>query len=146
MKLGMFDYSEARVLASRALDYRGLRQDMISSNISNADTPFYRPRDINFEQVMAKEAKKIYEKSEQSELKLAKTAPMHMDKFEDMDSTKATIFYRDGHLARNDGNSVDLDIETSELSKNGVMYNALIEGLKKHGSIMKMVIESSRNI
>jgi len=146
MEMGMFDYSPARVLASKALDFRGLRQDMIASNIANQDTPFYRPKDINFEQVLAKKADEIYNKNTQAELKLAQTSNGHMDKFEDDGSLRADIFFRDGHLARNDGNSVDLDVETSELSKNGVMYNALVEGLKKHGSILKTVIESSKSI
>lgn len=146
MKMGMFDYSEARVLAGEALNYRSLRQDMISSNLANSDTPFYRPKDINFEQTLAQKAQEVYAKNEQPELKLAQTTSMHMDKFEDMDSGKATIFYRDGHLARNDGNSVDIDVESSELSKNGVMYNALIEGLKKHSSIMRNVIEASKSL
>ena len=68
-----------------------------------------------------------------------------MDGIED-DPSKPTIFFRDGHLARNDGNSVDLDVETTELSKNSVMYNATIEALKKDASIFKAVIASTKNI
>jgi len=59
---------------------------------------------------------------------------------------KPTIFFRDGHLSRNDGNDVDLDVETTELSKNSVMYNAVVEALKKESQICKAVISSSKNI
>jgi len=32
--------SRAKALMAQALDYRSLRQDMISGNIANVDTPF----------------------------------------------------------------------------------------------------------
>ena len=36
-----------------ALNARALRQDLISSNIANVDTPFYRSKDIDFETMLA---------------------------------------------------------------------------------------------
>lgn len=145
MEMGLFDYSPAKKLAEAALDKRSLRQDLIASNIANVDTPFYRPKDVNFEQALAKEANALFGEK-RPKLELAKTENGHMNKHEDMDSDKATIFYRDGHLARNDGNSVDLDVEMGEQSKNGIMYNALVEGLKKNGAILKLVLDSSSNL
>lgn len=145
MEMGLFDYSPAKLLAQEALNKRSLRQDLIASNIANVDTPFYRPKDIDFEEALAKQANEMFGEKK-PELKLAKTEGAHMDKYEDVDSDKATIFYRDGHLAGNDGNSVDLDVEMSEQSKNGIMYNALVEGLKKNGAIMKLVIDSSSKL
>jgi len=41
--------SRTHDLIKDALDYRAMRQDMIASNIANADTPFYKPRDVRFE-------------------------------------------------------------------------------------------------
>lgn len=52
--MSIFSYSQARELAQEALDYRALRRDMIASNIANISTPMYRPKDINFEQMLAK--------------------------------------------------------------------------------------------
>jgi flagellar basal-body rod protein FlgB len=49
-------------------------------------------------------------------------------------------------MARNDGNSVDLDVETTEMSKNSVMFNALIQANKKDGNIFKSVIDASSKI
>ena len=59
---------------------------------------------------------------------------------------RATTFFRDGHMARNDGNSVDLDVETTEMSKNSVMFNALIQANKKSSGIYKSVIEASQKV
>ncbi|WP_257570421.1 flagellar basal body rod protein FlgB, partial [Helicobacter pylori] len=53
------DFSKAFGLVYKALDYRALRQDMIASNIANVDTPFYRPKDLDFESVLAKKKAEI---------------------------------------------------------------------------------------
>ena len=46
-------------------------------------------------------------------------------------------------MARNDGNSVDLDVETTEMSKNSLMFNAIVQANKKESLIFKSVIEAS---
>lgn len=135
-------YNKAIPLVKEALNSRALRQDLVSSNIANVDTPFYRPKDIEFEGVLAKKADEVFGTGKQLELNLAKTDGMHLNKSGN-DDYKSTIFFRDGHMARNDGNSVDLDVETTEMSKNSVMFNALVSGLRKAGSIFHNVLDSS---
>ncbi|MCL4432666.1 MAG: flagellar basal body rod protein FlgB [Epsilonproteobacteria bacterium] len=131
--------SKAHDLMNEALDYRAARQDMIAGNIANADTPFYRPRDIRFEETLAKKSSQIKGQT----LPMAKTNGMHLDGTALPSDLKPTTFFRDGHMARNDGNSVDLDVETAELSKNSMMYNAIIAAKKKGTGIYKSVIDSS---
>jgi len=136
------EISRVHGLVKDALDYRAARQDMISSNIANADTPFYRPRDIRFEDALsAKKAELLSQ--EKPKLELATTNASHIPLQNEKRSYKATTFFRDGHMARNDGNSVDLDVETTETSKNSVMFNALIQANKKDSMIFKSVIDAS---
>ncbi|MGP1450457.1 MAG: flagellar basal body rod protein FlgB [Wolinella sp.] len=142
----IFSYSPARDIAHKALDYRSLRQDMISSNIANVDTPMYRPRDISFEETLAAESQKLFSAESNKKLALGQTNSVHFPALEELDSSRGTIFFRDGHMARNDGNSVDLDVESSELGKNGVMYQGIIGSLKKHGSIFSYALESSKSL
>ena len=137
--------SRTHGLISNALDYRAARQDMIASNIANADTPFYRPRDISFEDALAKKAADLQNK-DNSTLKLAQTNAQHLKTQASQTDYKATTFFRDGHMARNDGNSVDLDVETTEMSKNSTMFNALIQANKKSSGIYKSVIEASQKV
>ena len=136
-------------LVNKALDYRSLRQDMIASNIANQDTPFYRPRDIEFTQTLALQEADILDNAKAKRLHMAQTNSSHLS----LDhSTVAKIpyrpdmFFRDGHLARNDGNSVDLDIETTELGKNSVIYQALTTAYKKHKGLLNYAIEAGKNI
>ena len=134
--------SRAHELMKAAMDYRSARQDMIAGNIANADTPFYRPRDIRFEEVLAQKSAKIFGESEKM-LPMAQTNGAHLSGFASSSDTKPTTFFRDGHMARNDGNSVDLDVESSEMAKNSTMFNALTAALKKDSALFKSVIDAS---
>ena len=140
-----FEISKSLKYIESAISARAIRQDLIASNIANADTPYYKPKDIDFETALAKKAAQEFRDKKPQKLELARTTP-NMMKASDEDELKPTIFFRDGHLARNDGNSVDLDVETTELAKYNTMYNALIESLKKETAIFKAVITSSKNI
>ncbi len=135
--------SRAHDLMSKALDYRAARQDLIAGNIANEDTPFYRPRDIRFEETLQAEARKVFNEPEVGQLKLAQTHGAHFASARETNSDKAQLFYRDGHLARNDGNSVDLDVETSEMTKNSMMFQGLTAALKKEAMIFKAVLQAS---
>ena len=137
--------SRAHAIMDKALDYRAARQDMIASNIANADTPFYKPRDISFQDALIAQKNQIFN-DDSSKLALAQTDENHIPLQSEQTSTKATLFYRDGHMARNDGNSVDIDVETTEMSKNSIMFNALIASRKKSTQIFRSVIEASQKV
>ncbi len=131
-------------LAQDALKYRGIRQDMIAGNIANVDTPFYKAKDIDFEEMLVKSAHQLQER--QPKLKMAKTDDQHLSAVSELQSEKATIFFRPNHGVRNDGNSVDLDVETTEMSKNAIMINAITAALKKKSMLFKSVIDTSSRV
>jgi flagellar basal-body rod protein FlgB len=135
--------SNAHELMTKALDYRAARQDLIAGNIANEDTPFYRPRDIRFEETLQAEAKKIFNEPQVPALELVRTDGAHFRSAMQEGDDQAKLFYRDGHLARNDGNSVDLDVETTEMTKNSMMFQGLTAALKKEAAIFKAVLQAS---
>jgi flagellar basal-body rod protein FlgB len=137
--------SKTHALLAQAMDYRAARQDMISSNIANADTPYYKPRDISFESALIAKKDELYQ-DHSHELKMAQTDPKDLEPQSQTSSLKPTLFYRDGHMARNDGNSVDIDVETTEMSKNSIMFNALVMANKKDAAIFKSVIDASSRL
>ena len=135
----VLDRSKSRPLVESALAGRELRQKLISGNLANVDTPFYKARDVRFEDVLREKANEIYNVSESKKLNLAKTNEAHMAAVDFPKSDTAQIFLRDGHMARNDANTVDLDVETTEMGKNTVMINALDSAYKAQGNIFKSV-------
>jgi len=140
-----YSVSRAADITAMALDYRAMRQDMISSNIANADTPNYRPRDVSFESALRAKRAEIFHDDSKT-LKMAHTDAHHLKPKTETSALKADIYFRDGHMARNDGNSVDIDVETTEMSKNSVMFNALVMAKKKDAMIFKSVIEASQKV
>jgi flagellar basal-body rod protein FlgB len=131
-------------IVEKALDFRALRQKLISGNLANVSTPFYKARDISFESMLAKEADKLANIS--SKPAFAKTHHLHLDPVDDSSFTKAEIFFRGTHSTRNDGNTVDLDVESTEMSKNSMMYNALMSAKSKTTMIFKSVLDASAKV
>lgn len=137
--------SASHELMAKALDYRARRQSLISSNIANIDTPYYRPRDVRFEEALLEKQRQIYRQPGKT-LGLATTHNNHMEAKKETATDQPQVFIRDGHMARNDGNSVDLDTETTEMAKNSTMYTAIVNALKKDSAIFRSVLEASAKI
>ena len=108
----VFDYVN---VLDKAADAAWLRNDAISNNISNADTPGYKRQDVNFETQLAK--------------------ALHSSRYTSMDakvrhlkmSRLNPVAYTDysGFSYRIDGNNVDPDTEGVYLAKNQVVYRGL---------------------
>jgi flagellar basal-body rod protein FlgB len=141
-----FEISKVHSLLVEGMNGRALRQELIASNIANIDTPNYKARDIDFESALIQKSKDIFEENGSKKLKMAKTSSSHLSGYSDIGDEKATIYLRDGQMQRNDGNTVDLDVETTELSKNAIMYDALTAALKKDGMIFKSVLDASAKV
>ncbi|KGI55764.1 flagellar basal body rod protein FlgB [Campylobacter sp. MIT 97-5078] len=137
---------KSKELVSSALAGRNLRNQMINSNLANVDTPFYKSRDIEFETALVNRAKEIFKKNDNKELKLAQTNSGHQEPWKFPDPNKSTIYLRDGHLARNDANTVDLDVETTEMSKNTAMITALDGVLRRQSNIFGSIIDASSKL
>lgn len=128
-------YNATFALLERSLDLRSQRQNLISSNIANIDTPNYRAFDMAVEEELKKTA--VAEASQG----LATTQPNHIQ-------TQAAVSYRTiarqaspaQALYRNDGNTVDLDNEMAKLSENSLMYNASAQILAKKLKMIKDAI------
>ena len=57
------EISKTHTLLAEAMDYRAARQDMIASNIANADTPYYKPRDICFKEALIAKKNELYKET-----------------------------------------------------------------------------------
>lgn len=142
-----FQVNKSTPLATEATVARSLRQKLIAGNIANIDTPFYKAKDIDFEHALIDKKNKIYhDKTNEPKLELARTNEKHFKALDFPEVAKQTIFFRDGHMQRNDANTVDLDVETTELSKNAIMVQALDSANMKLKGIFKSVLESSAKL
>lgn len=121
---------------SLGLDWAALRQRAIANNLANVDTPGYKREDVSFPEVLRQA-----EESEAPYLALAVTAPGHLVS----DAQPTLMVYRDASTSyRNDGNNVDIDVETAELAKNALYYNALINQAALYLANLRLVISEGR--
>src|SRR5688572_26011022 len=100
----MFRFSQ------NALNLHAHRQQLIASNIANADTPGYKARDIDFAQAL-RNAEAAQAKGQQPGARKPDGTPASAD-----------LLYRSAVQRSVDGNTVDLDVERAQIAENAVRY------------------------
>ncbi|HJV26651.1 MAG TPA: flagellar basal body rod protein FlgB [Aromatoleum sp.] len=103
-----------------ALNLQAQRQQMLASNIANADTPNYKARDIDFRSAL-KGA--IGERS--GPLALSGTSERHLTS-SDSTAFGAYVGYRRDFQSNVDGNTVNMDVERAAFAENSAHYEASI--------------------
>ena len=104
-----------------ALSVRGQRQQLLASNIANADTPNYKARDIDFKAVLSGA---LQANNGRVSAGLNKTAAAHLDA--SGSAAGMTPQYRNMVQGNVDGNTVDMDVERNQFADNGVHYEAAL--------------------
>ncbi len=121
----------------KALDLCSIRHEILSANISNADTPNYIPEDIDFEA----EIKRVVGGG--GTIELISTNPKHIVPTRSTE-VKPRVFPVGRLYPSLDGNAVDIDRQMAELSKNTLEYQALVRILTKKFSELRYVITEGR--
>ena len=126
----------------RALSAASLRQQVLSNNIANVNTPQFKRSDVAFgdqlQQAVDKEDKKGSKR-----LALQKTHAKHLA----MPGSAATdmqVVKEDTTTMRTDGNNVDIDREMAEVAKNSIFYQANAQQLSRYYATLKSVITGGR--
>ncbi len=104
-----------------ALDGLALRQQVVSRNLSNVDTPGYQAQTVTFEQAL----QQAQDPSRQTKLKLAVTQPAHLVEAAVHPREPVGVELRQGGTQRADGNNVDVDVELTQMAETGIRYQAL---------------------
>jgi flagellar basal-body rod protein FlgB len=81
-----------------------LRQSLLTSNLANANTPGYQRQDVNFQDALSSA----------------------MDSGQSPDSVSFTP-YTDNQVVSADGNGVNAEQESANLSENGLLYENLTQ-------------------
>src|SRR5689334_19189628 len=97
------------------LDWAAKRQQTISANLANIDTPGYKAKDISFSEHL-------------QTLGLDTTSSEHLTA---APQTSMRVFEVGSTEGKANGNTVDLDREMTELTKNGLQYIALVQFLNQ---------------
>ena len=104
----------------KALGLRAARQELLSGNIANADTPGFKARDFNFSR-----ARQNARSSQQVKtFSLATTVSRHISSTDFRSITSVPKQYRVPQQPSIDGNTVDMDTERMQFMDNAIRYDA----------------------
>lgn len=104
-----------------ALNLRAARQELLASNIANADTPNYKARDVDFASALRNAMA-----GTPTELPTVKTSPMHLEGNSGVSIMGAPVMYRKPVQPSADGNTVDMDVERAQFADNALRYEASV--------------------
>jgi flagellar basal-body rod protein FlgB len=105
-----------------ALQLREARQELIASNIANADTPNYQARDIDFASALQGALG-----NQPGSLQMASTAPQHLGGSAGASVLGAPVQYRAVIQPSADGNTVNMDAERAQFAENTIRYEASLK-------------------
>ncbi len=118
-------FAQHMSVTEKVLDLRLERQNIVTSNISNIDTPGYRERRITFEEQL-QDALQTNGRG-----RMTLTSSGHLPSVFDFDTFEGD-FSKDIQARVVQGkDTVDLDKEVSVMAKNTLLYNAMATVLKK---------------
>lgn len=110
----------------KSLDVAWLRNDVISQNIANADTPGYKRKEVQFEALLDSEMK--HSRIQKGQTRLSGNDGIRV--VED----NANYSYR------LDGNNVDMESEMAQMAINTIRFNTLIQRMNSQFTKLRNVI------
>lgn len=99
----------------QALRFRAQRNQVLSSNIANADTPNYKARDLDFADAL--------KGARQESIGLTQTSELHKQAWGTARDGSRTL-YRVPTQPTLDGNTVEMDVEQAAFAENALQYRA----------------------
>lgn len=105
-----------------ALSLRATRQELLASNIANADTPGFKARDFDFASALQNAMS-----GKSSSLAVTQTSPMHLEGKTGATVMGAPVMYRRPLQPSADGNTVDMDVERAQFADNALRYEASVK-------------------
>lgn len=117
-----------------ALNAAATRQDVISNNIANVDTPHYKSKQVMFKNELSKaiafEAKKTHSR--------------HVSFKRSNENGDYIVNTQTNTTLNNNGNNVDIDREMALLAENQILYNALVDRINGKFNSLKTVARGGK--
>ncbi len=124
---------DATRLLQQAMKVSELNHRLIANNIANADTPHYKPKNLDFQQTLRAELEG------RGRVVLRKTQDQHFDVGRNQPEFESIAF-----LSKNDYNEVDLDVQVAKLQENTGRYTVYGSLLSKRMRAVTHMLDSLR--
>lgn len=132
---------------AKSVDLRTRNQNLISSNLANAETPGYTPKKLEFEEQLQSAVKNSSTRGGRSSVSGAVTHPSHIPLKSAggrISQVQGTVVEAPAKTPGIDGNSVELENEMSRMMQNQVMFNASVQLLSKKFEGLRSALREGR--
>ena len=136
----MIDRLDAQLdIQRKALGALTYRQELLASNIANADTPNYKARDVDFKGMFAKALA-----GRGGDLSLARTSARHLGGGAGAgnDAFSAAVKFRTEFQPNVDGNTVNMDVERAAFADNAMRMEAALTFVRSQFSSLQQALQS----
>lgn len=123
-----------------ALDGLSARQRVISNNLANADTPSFKASEVEFEAQLQKGLAQARNNGSAASSAGYLTHEKHLP-LDGLPADPPISILQPQSSMRNDGNSVDLELEMTRMAQASVSYSAVSQMLAGRFSGIKYVID-----
>ena len=122
------------LVLKKGLDFQSARNLMLSTNISNMETPDFKAHDINFE----KQLQEFIKSGDQ--IQMQSTNSKHFGPSNDGIKSMEPEPFELNDPEKSNGNNVNVDKEMGKLAENQIMYTAFIQLMMKRGSTVRSAV------
>lgn len=135
--MSLFDKTTQALQTSANM--RQLRQNIISSNIANAETPGYHAKKLDFEEALARsldlDGLRSLSTNHENHIPVGGGS---------LANVRPDIYENPEGQVSNDGNTVNLEKEMSSLAENSALYRAAIQLINKKLGALKYAASEGR--
>jgi flagellar basal-body rod protein FlgB len=123
-----------------SIKMRQMRQELISSNIANAETPGYKAKRLSFENSLAR----AIDINGQQTLQASDSRHFNVGGG-GFDNLQPEIMEDPNGVVSDDGNTVDREAEFARMAENKILYDASVQLLNKKLGLKKYILSAERN-
>jgi flagellar basal-body rod protein FlgB len=120
-----------------AMNLRGYRQEVLASNIANADTPHFKARDMDFASALTNA---MSGKGDGS-VAMKQTSARHLQG-EPGNPHGVDLRYRTEYQGAVDGNTVNMDVERASFAENALQFETLLTVVRSRFGDLRMAMQS----
>ncbi|MCD6290465.1 MAG: flagellar basal body rod protein FlgB [Anaerolineae bacterium] len=139
--MGLFLGDTTIELMQRALTGLSLREQVISNNLANLNTPGFKASEVVFES----ELRRALEAQQRQPVALEATHPAHFTTSprQALD-VRPIVRERADSTLRADGNNVDLEREMAALAETAILYQASAQIVARKFALLRAIITEGR--
>lgn len=135
---GLFSNSIYKVLET-SINGATLKQQVLSNNIANVDTPGFKRSDVEFKSLLKQS---LQQGGVSGKLTHQKHIPIGKAT---VSNVSPKVFLDKRTSMRLDGNNVDIELESAEMAKNTIYHSAMTQQLvNKFNSLHSVISEGRR--